>query len=393
MQARILIYVQHLLGIGHLRRAAVLARTLAARGAEVLCVSGGMPVANIDLGNATLVQLPPARIQGLDYKRLFDQSDAPVDADWCANRCAMLLRTVSEFAPDTVVTETFPFGRRLLRFELEALLEQIAASPRRIRLACSIRDILEGFPGPEGRMQQVVEQVNEHYALVLVHSDPHWVALADTFPGADQIADRVRYTGYVSGFQNRVCQPELHTIDADHAYGSGEIVVSTGGGVVGEDLALAAIGAGRLALTPHRWRVLVGHNLPQHRFQALASMAGGQVCVERNRADFNRLLTTASVSVSQAGYNTVAELLGTRTPAVIVPFTAPGQFEQRRRAQLLAARGRVIHLAADRLEPGTLVTAVSEALSSQLTLTTGKDRVRLDGAARTADLLLELGQC
>ena len=37
--SRVFFHVQHLLGIGHIRRAAVLARTLAASGFDVLLVS------------------------------------------------------------------------------------------------------------------------------------------------------------------------------------------------------------------------------------------------------------------------------------------------------------------------------------------------------------------
>ena len=41
MTGRVFFYVQHLLGIGHLRRAATLARAMAAGGFDVLLVSGG----------------------------------------------------------------------------------------------------------------------------------------------------------------------------------------------------------------------------------------------------------------------------------------------------------------------------------------------------------------
>ena len=58
MTARVFFYVQHLLGIGHLRRAAVLARALAAGGFDVLLVSGGAPV-RLDVGRARRHQLPP----------------------------------------------------------------------------------------------------------------------------------------------------------------------------------------------------------------------------------------------------------------------------------------------------------------------------------------------
>ena len=50
--SRVFFYVQHLLGIGHLRRAAVLARALVAGGFDVLLVSGGAPVEGLALGGA-----------------------------------------------------------------------------------------------------------------------------------------------------------------------------------------------------------------------------------------------------------------------------------------------------------------------------------------------------
>ena len=45
MTARVFLYVQHLLGIGHLRRAATLARALVAGGFDVLLVQGAAALA------------------------------------------------------------------------------------------------------------------------------------------------------------------------------------------------------------------------------------------------------------------------------------------------------------------------------------------------------------
>ena len=57
---RVFFYVQHLLGIGHLKRAAAIARALVAAGAEVDFVLGGAPVAGIAPQGVRVVQLPPA---------------------------------------------------------------------------------------------------------------------------------------------------------------------------------------------------------------------------------------------------------------------------------------------------------------------------------------------
>ena len=61
MSARVFFHVQHLLGIGQLRRAATLARALADGGFDVLLVSGGAPVQGLAMCAALFHQLPPLR--------------------------------------------------------------------------------------------------------------------------------------------------------------------------------------------------------------------------------------------------------------------------------------------------------------------------------------------
>ena len=53
-----LIWVQHLLGIGHVRRAALIARAMTDAGLDVTVASGGFPVAGVGYGDARVVQLP-----------------------------------------------------------------------------------------------------------------------------------------------------------------------------------------------------------------------------------------------------------------------------------------------------------------------------------------------
>ena len=60
MTPRVLLYVQHLLGIGHLRRAAAIARALAGGGFDVAFVSGGEGVPSLDIGAASWFSCPPS---------------------------------------------------------------------------------------------------------------------------------------------------------------------------------------------------------------------------------------------------------------------------------------------------------------------------------------------
>ena len=96
-------------------------------------------------------------------------------------------------------------------------------------------------------------------------------------------------------------------------------------------------------------------------FSALSEKASDGVTVERYRSDFRTLLSGAAVSVSQAGYNTVADILSTNTPAVLVPFDTDGEDEQPRRAQKLAEVGRAELIASSRLTPQCLAGAIDRA--------------------------------
>ena len=61
--------------------------------------------------------------------------------------------------------------------------------------------------------------------------------------------------------------------------------------------------------------------------------------VFRFRSDFASLLNGAALSVSQAGYNTVCDILRAGCRSLLVPFSAGGETEQSVRAERLARLG------------------------------------------------------
>src|SRR5688572_29071642 len=107
MSARVMFHVQHLLGIGHLRRAATLARHFAAAGYDTVLTSGGAPVPGLDIGSARLVQLPPVRATDKLFKMLVDDDGALIDDAFKARRADMLVDTLRRNRPDILFTELF----------------------------------------------------------------------------------------------------------------------------------------------------------------------------------------------------------------------------------------------------------------------------------------------
>jgi predicted glycosyltransferase len=142
---KVFLYVQHLLGVGHLKRASVIARALARAGCEVTVASGGAAVPGFFSAEIRLLQLPPASSDA-GFRTLLDERGQEVDEGWKARRRQRLLSAFEEVKPDCLLIELFPFGRRQMRFELVPLLEAASAAKPRPLIACSVRDLLRSPP-------------------------------------------------------------------------------------------------------------------------------------------------------------------------------------------------------------------------------------------------------
>ena len=371
---RVLFWVQHLLGTGHLKRAATVARALVDRGLEVTLVSGGPPAPWLVPGGVELVQLPWVRARDLAFSALVDAQDRELDDALRAERRAQLLALFAALKPRALITEMFPFGRRAFRFELLPLLAAAAGARPRPWVLASVRDILVPKPAPE-RYSWMRDLALAHYDRVLVHTDPALIRFDLTFPYAGDLGARLLTTGYV--------------VEAGPPASAGEeVLVSAGGGRVGSALVTAALAARALSQHGHRpWRVIAGDALDDASVGAREAELPPGIVLERQRSDFQALLAKCLLSVSQAGYNTVVEVLRLGKPMVLVPFETASETEQRIRAERLSALGLAETVWESELTPSSLARAIDRAASSPRE---GRPALDLDGAATSARLVTDV---
>ena len=142
-------------------------------------------------------------------------------------------------------------------------------------------------------------------------------------------------------------------------------MVSVGGGAVGLALLETAITAARLAHARKTWRLLAGPDIPAPDFERLQGLAGNAVIVERARKDFPALLARCALSISQAGYNTVVDVLAAQCRALLIPFAQSGESEQSQRAELIAGRGWARYLPEAGLSADQLAQTVDECLATR----------------------------
>ena len=130
--------------------------------------------------------------------------------------------------PAVVVVELFPFGRAKFARELVPLLE--AARADGALTACSLRDILvSARANQQAHDDRAAALANAHLDAVLVHSDPASRGSRRRSRRAAPLRVPVHYTGFV-----------VREGDAGASARGEHVVVSAGGGLVGEPLLRAA---------------------------------------------------------------------------------------------------------------------------------------------------------
>jgi predicted glycosyltransferase len=355
MSARpaILFYCQHSLGMGHLVRSMALAAGLADRFRVVFLNGGPLPkginmpagVEIIDL--APLGLDPDGRLVSRDRRRSVDRAREL--------RRKRILASYRSLRPQAVLIELFPFGRKKFANELLPLLDEASASARlRPLVVCSLRDILVGGRDDQRKHdERAVAVANQYFDAILVHSDPAFARLEESFPACSELRPPIRYTGYVS--------PRRAAGDEPGVIRRRRVVVSAGGGLVGHSLLQTAIEAhALLGGDDVEMRVIAGPFLPEPSWQSLRRAAHGRRGLQliRSVPDLCREMREATASVSQCGYNTSLDILQSGVTALVVPFAGGAEDEQTRRASRLEQVGAVRVLAEREMSAGRLADEV-----------------------------------
>src|SRR5262249_46317598 len=165
-----------------------------------------------------------------------------------ARRKEALLAAFDRFAPDVLLIELFPFGRRKFNFELLPLLDHARATRPDAKIVCSLRDILVRRPDQSRYEAEVCALMNQYFDLLLIHADPRLQRLEETFGSVAGLDCAIRYTGYVAPPPggNRKARAEDDPL----------ILVSVGGGRVGSELIACVLDAERRLVSRRRLRIL-----------------------------------------------------------------------------------------------------------------------------------------
>lgn len=376
----LLFYCQHSLGMGHLIRSFALVRAFS-RHYRVVFLNGGRLPASIAVPEGMeIVQLPALGMNA--SKRLVSLDDDFTLEAAQTLRKRMILHAYRKCRPAVLIIELFPFGRKKFRNELIPLLEAArtdsVGSPI---IYCSLRDILVGGRDHQQKHDDAAAQtLDDYFDGVLIHADPRFARLEESFKPSRPVSVPVHYTGFVRP------HPKTQTGEVRR---NARVLVSAGSGKVGGALFRAAVEAHQQLweLKGLPMTIVTGPFFPEREWLELESATARRPGLTVLRSVPNLAAEMCSVrwSVSQCGYNTAMDVLSTGVAASFVPFSAPGEDEQMNRAQRMAQRKVARLLPPERLDGASLAREIEDLLDFE----PAAAELDLDGAKNAVQIVLK----
>lgn len=359
---KVMFYCQHILGIGHLVRSMEIVRGLI-QDFHVCFINGGEVIPEFDIPPGVEVVNLPAIKTDAEFKELQVVDNLQSLEQVQSIRCNQLLKVFEQFQPDILIVELFPFGRRRFGFELIPLLEKAKVSQTKI--VSSLRDIVVTKQDKVRHEQKVCKLMNQYFDLLLIHGDPKFINLEESFSRVKDLKAQVYYTGYV-------VQPPPEKINHDINSDRPTILVSVGGGRFGHELLDCVVQTAPIlekTLPLHHIQIFTGPFMPQEKFLQLQKMAAGQtnITIDRYTNQLMAYMKQADLSISMSGYNTTMNILMTGVRAMLLPFTGNDDREQSIRANKLAQLGIVKTICQEDLKPEILANKIANYINQKPT--------------------------
>jgi len=359
-RTRVAFYSHDTMGLGHLRRNLLVANALASSPHHAI------PLLVAGVREATAFAMPPGTdcltLPALQKSSTGQYEARSLDvsiADIIALRARIIRAALEAFEPDVLIVDNVPRGA--LR-ELDSTLQQLRKTGR-TRCVLGLRDVIDEPAAVKNEWTRLSNEdaIRDFYDEVWAYSDPAVYNLVREYRFSEDVASKVRFTGYLDqrarfGLpgENEACPLAAHDLR-----GSEYVLCTVGGGQDGANLAEAFVQAELPA--DMAGVILTGPFMPKDllsRLQHLAS-ANPRMRVLEFFGEPAHLMRGAARVIMMGGYNSVCEALSFEKPMLIAPRIKPRQ-EQMIRAQALHAMGLADLLRPEQVSPNALTRWLSQ---------------------------------
>ena len=377
---KILLYSHDTFGLGNIRRTLLISQELIAQypGSSILIITGSPMIHAFRIPDGIdYIKLPC--LDRVEAERYAPRYLASCPKEVSETRAAILKECILRFDPDLMIVDKRPggVGGELLP-TLAALRERGAST----KLVLGVRDILDE---PE-RTRKVLAD-DGSFGVIDRFYDEVWIY------GCRSIFDTVREYGFPESVARKTyfCGYLKRPMIATEPGGEPpRVLVTTGGG--GDGSAMIEAYLAGLSTLPRkialRTTVIFGPQMPEIRRQHVLKNFGylADVTFLDFEAELSPRYAQADLVISQAGYNTVCELMSFSRRAILIPRAHP-VLEQLIRARLLSALGYFELIEPQDLNSEFVISKVLAALNSHRTAGGTLD---LDGLPRIRERVASL---
>jgi len=390
---KVLLYSHDTYGLGHLRRNLAIAAHLLRRSQpfSALLLTGSPVVSSWPMPKGLQVQaLPPVVKTGAEKYKARDGAWSFTEIK--TRRESVILDAVIRYRPDVFLVDHAPAG---MKGELLNALAFIRAEMPATRTVLGLRDIIDSPQTVRSlwREQDVYQLLETAYDHILVYGSRHLFDSVTAYDFPAPIAAKTRFCGYITRRDSDEAAPGTAAVRVQPMPPARPVIVVTaGGGGDGFPLLRAYLDAlDELPCNATQSIIVAGPLMAaeERRALELAASRRPDVSMIFYTTELTQMIRDADLVVAMAGYNTTAEILAARKPAILVPRGAP-RMEQRLRATLLSNLGLAWAIQPDEDLVARLAALIRDALAGARPPRNGSDAVDLGGVHRVGSALDDL---
>lgn len=361
---RIALYSHDTMGLGHMRRNILIARTLAKSrlNASVLLVTGARQVGRFELPDGIDCLVLPSYSKSVSGNYESRHLDIRT-RELVRLRSQSVSASIAAFNPELMVVDNVPRGAQN---ELDGMLSGVKARGY-TKMVLGLRDVLDepGVTRGEWGKRNNLDVIDWYYDQVWVYGAPDVYNFCDNYRFGERFDSKVMYTGYLDARKRAAPKVAGNQYPAPVSLETGKSAYNlcmVGGGqdgfVLAEAFALASHPADRMGI------IITGPFMDSDKIRRLQDIVQQKPNLHLFGfvSEPTRFLQEADRVVAMGGYNTTIEVLAFNKPTLIVPRVRP-RLEQLIRAERLSELGYIDLLHPEKLTPLEITRWLSKAES------------------------------
>lgn len=323
----ILMYSHDTYGLGHIRRTMAIAEQLRKANTNILILTGS-PIA----GRLTFPKyVDYVRIPGMIKKANDEYFPLTIRIDprqAMEIRQSIIMATVKTFLPDLFIVDKEPQG---LKKEVLPALEWIKKNLKKTKTILGLRDIMDdgAIVKADWNKKNIYSTIEDLYSEVWVYGQQNIYDPVKEYDMPGSIGEKVHFTGYIPRKVPKESVADSLRLQLNVMKNENLVTITTGGGgdglhVLDSYLKMIERMKEQSILPPFQSVLVTGPFLSRNDKDEILERADALgIQAYDFFSDMETLIAASDIVVCMGGYNTMCEVLSSKTMSLVIPRETP----------------------------------------------------------------------